>query len=51
MEKVEKTSKAITEEYFHLNDKKETVQCVQELASPALLSMLERSTIAHEHMR
>ncbi|KAF3827372.1 hypothetical protein GH733_002858 [Mirounga leonina] len=56
---LEKKSKAIIEEYLHLNDLKEAVQCVQELASPSLLfifvrhgieSTLERSTIAREHM-
>ncbi|XP_077899923.1 eukaryotic translation initiation factor 4 gamma 1 isoform X5 [Ictidomys tridecemlineatus] len=58
-EELEKKSKAIIEEYLHLNDMKEAVQCVQELASPSLLfifvrhgieSTLERSTIAREHM-
>ncbi|XP_029418500.1 eukaryotic translation initiation factor 4 gamma 1 isoform X12 [Nannospalax galili] len=58
-DEVEKKSKAIIEEYLHLNDMKEAVQCVQELASPSLLfifvrhgieSTLERSTIAREHM-
>ncbi|XP_045706781.1 eukaryotic translation initiation factor 4 gamma 1 isoform X1 [Phyllostomus hastatus] len=58
-EELEKKSKAIIEEYLHLNDMKEAVQCVQELASPSLLfifvrhgveSTLERSAIAREHM-
>ncbi|XP_044529166.1 eukaryotic translation initiation factor 4 gamma 1 isoform X1 [Gracilinanus agilis] len=58
-EELEKKSKAIIEEFLHLNDMKEAVQCVQELASPSLLfifvrngieSTLERSTIAREHM-
>nr|XP_045007036.1 eukaryotic translation initiation factor 4 gamma 1 isoform X5 [Jaculus jaculus] len=58
-DELEKKSKAIIEEYLHLNDMKEAVQCVQELASPSLLfifvrhgieSTLERSTIAREHM-
>ncbi|XP_006869839.1 PREDICTED: eukaryotic translation initiation factor 4 gamma 1 isoform X3 [Chrysochloris asiatica] len=58
-EEMEKKSKAIIEEYLHLNDMKEAVQCVQELASPLLLfifvrhgieSTLERSTVAREHM-
>ncbi|KAM4877901.1 LOW QUALITY PROTEIN: eukaryotic translation initiation factor 4 gamma 1-like [Thomomys bottae] len=58
-EELGKKSKAIIEEYLHLNDMKEAVQCVQELASPSLLfifvrhgieSTLERSTIAQEHM-
>lgn len=58
-EELEKKSKAIIDEYLHLNDMKEAVQCVQELASPFLLfvfvrygveSTLERSAIAREHM-
>ncbi|XP_076973861.1 eukaryotic translation initiation factor 4 gamma 1 isoform X3 [Tamandua tetradactyla] len=58
-EELEKKSKAIIEEYLHLNDMKEAVQCVQELASPSLLfvfvrhgieSTLERTTVAREHM-
>ncbi|XP_054981735.1 eukaryotic translation initiation factor 4 gamma 1 isoform X1 [Sorex araneus] len=58
-EELEKKSKAIIEEYLHLNDMKEAVQCVQELASPSLLfifvrhgveSTLERSSVAREHM-
>uniref|UniRef100_A0A8C9AGG3 Eukaryotic translation initiation factor 4 gamma 1 n=1 Tax=Prolemur simus TaxID=1328070 RepID=A0A8C9AGG3_PROSS len=58
-EELEKKSKAIIEEYLHLNDMKEAVQCVQELASPSLLfifvrhgveSTLERSAIARERM-
>ncbi|KAM4771361.1 eukaryotic translation initiation factor 4 gamma 1 isoform 2-T2 [Rhinophrynus dorsalis] len=58
-EELEKKSKAITEEYLHINDMKEALQCVQELNSPTLLfifvrnsieSTLERSTIAREHI-
>ncbi|XP_037381101.1 eukaryotic translation initiation factor 4 gamma 1 isoform X1 [Talpa occidentalis] len=58
-EEMEKKSKAIIEEYLHLNDMKEAVQCVQELASPSLLfifvrhgigSTLERTATAREHM-
>ncbi|XP_070646827.1 eukaryotic translation initiation factor 4 gamma 1 isoform X3 [Bos indicus] len=58
-EELEKKSRAIIEEYLHLNDMKEAVQCVQELASPSLLfifvrhgieSTLERSAITREHM-
>ncbi|KAM9224288.1 eukaryotic translation initiation factor 4 gamma 1 isoform 2-T3 [Dugong dugon] len=58
-EELEKKSKAIIEEYLHLNDMKEAVQCVQELASPSLLfifvrhgieATLERSAIARERM-
>ncbi|NWI21574.1 IF4G1 factor, partial [Crypturellus soui] len=58
-EELEKKSKAIIEEYLHINDMKEALQCVQELGSPSSLyvfvrngieSTLERSTIAREHM-
>ncbi|XP_076838390.1 eukaryotic translation initiation factor 4 gamma 1a isoform X2 [Brachyhypopomus gauderio] len=58
-EELEKKSVAIIEEYLHINDLKEAVQCVQELNSQSLLfvfvrngveSTLERSTIAREHM-
>ncbi|PIO25262.1 hypothetical protein AB205_0055940 [Aquarana catesbeiana] len=58
-EELEKKSRAIIEEFLHINDTKEAVQCVQELNSPTLLfifvrngieSTLERSTIAREHM-
>ncbi|XP_073531440.1 eukaryotic translation initiation factor 4 gamma 1 isoform X3 [Phyllobates terribilis] len=58
-EELEKKSKSIIEEYLHINDMKEALQCVQELNSPSLLfifvrngieSTLERSTIAREHM-
>ncbi|CAH2248450.1 eukaryotic translation initiation factor 4 gamma 1 isoform X1 [Pelobates cultripes] len=58
-DEIEKKSKAIIEEYLHINDLKEALQCVQELSSPTLLfifvrngieSTLERSTIAREHM-
>ncbi|NXF86730.1 IF4G1 factor, partial [Eubucco bourcierii] len=58
-EEMEKKSKAIIEEYLHINDMKEALQCVQELSSPSLLyifvqngieSTLERSTISREHM-
>ncbi|XP_077146227.1 eukaryotic translation initiation factor 4 gamma 1 isoform X1 [Ranitomeya variabilis] len=58
-EELEKKSKSIIEEYLHINDMKEALQCVQELDSPSLLfifvrnsieSTLERSTIAREHM-
>ncbi|KAF1400973.1 Eukaryotic translation initiation factor 4 gamma 1, partial [Spheniscus magellanicus] len=56
---LEKKSKAIIEEYLHINDMKEALQCVQELGSPSSLyifvqngieSTLERSTISREHM-
>ncbi|XP_066459421.1 eukaryotic translation initiation factor 4 gamma 1 isoform X2 [Eleutherodactylus coqui] len=58
-EELERKSKSIIEEYLHINDMKEALQCVQELNSPSLLfifvrngieSTLERSTIAREHM-
>ncbi|XP_070399456.1 eukaryotic translation initiation factor 4 gamma 1 isoform X6 [Nothobranchius furzeri] len=58
-EEVERKSTAIIEEYLHINDMKEALQCVQELKSTGLLfvfvrngleSTLERSTIAREHM-
>uniref|UniRef100_A0A8B9SDN2 Eukaryotic translation initiation factor 4 gamma 1 n=1 Tax=Apteryx owenii TaxID=8824 RepID=A0A8B9SDN2_APTOW len=58
-EELEKKSKAIIEEYLHINDMKEALQCVQELGSPSSLyvfvrngieSTLERSTISREHM-
>ncbi|XP_058489428.1 eukaryotic translation initiation factor 4 gamma 1-like isoform X9 [Solea solea] len=58
-EELEKKSTAIIEEYLHINDLKEALQCVQEMNSTQLLfvfvrngleSTLERSTIAREHM-
>ncbi|XP_033492671.2 eukaryotic translation initiation factor 4 gamma 1a isoform X3 [Epinephelus lanceolatus] len=58
-EELEKKSSAIIEEYLHINDLKEALQCVTELNSASLLyvfvrngveSTLERSTIAREHM-
>ncbi|KAM6933794.1 eukaryotic translation initiation factor 4 gamma 1-like [Xenentodon cancila] len=58
-EEMDKKSTAIIEEYLHINDMKEAVQCVQEMNSTQLLfvfvrngleSTLERSTIAREHM-
>lgn len=58
-EEFEKKSKAIIEEYLHINDMKEALQCVQELESSKILhvfvrsgveSTLERSAIAREHM-
>ncbi|XP_048460202.1 eukaryotic translation initiation factor 4 gamma 1a [Rhincodon typus] len=58
-EEFEKKSKAIIEEYLHINDIKEASQCVQELESPKTLhifvrsgieSTLERSALAREHM-
>uniref|UniRef100_A0AAV2J0Z0 Eukaryotic translation initiation factor 4 gamma 1-like n=1 Tax=Knipowitschia caucasica TaxID=637954 RepID=A0AAV2J0Z0_KNICA len=58
-EELEKKSTAIIEEYLHINDMKEALQCVQEMNSPQLLyvfvrngleSTLERSPIAREHL-
>ncbi|XP_037533293.1 eukaryotic translation initiation factor 4 gamma 1 [Nematolebias whitei] len=58
-EEVDKKSTAIIEEYLHINDMKEALQCVRELNSTELLfvfvrngleSTLERSTIVREHM-
>ncbi|XP_063772684.1 eukaryotic translation initiation factor 4 gamma 1 isoform X3 [Pseudophryne corroboree] len=58
-EELEKKSRSIIEEYLHINDMKEALQCVQELNSATMLfvfvrngieSTLERSTIAREHM-
>uniref|UniRef100_A0A8C6TQ52 Eukaryotic translation initiation factor 4 gamma 1 n=1 Tax=Neogobius melanostomus TaxID=47308 RepID=A0A8C6TQ52_9GOBI len=58
-EELEKKSTAIIEEYLHINDMKEALQCVQELNSPQLLfvfvrngleSTLERSTMGREHL-
>ncbi|TSK67162.1 Eukaryotic translation initiation factor 4 gamma 1 [Bagarius yarrelli] len=59
LEDLEKKSTAIIEEYLHINDMKEALQCVSEMNSASLLyvfvrtgieSTLERSTIAREHM-
>uniref|UniRef100_A0AAZ3NPT0 Eukaryotic translation initiation factor 4 gamma 1 n=1 Tax=Oncorhynchus tshawytscha TaxID=74940 RepID=A0AAZ3NPT0_ONCTS len=58
-EELEKKSSAIIEEYLHLNDMKEALQCVVELNSTPLLfvfvrngleNTLERSAIARERM-
>ncbi|XP_033978129.1 eukaryotic translation initiation factor 4 gamma 1 isoform X2 [Trematomus bernacchii] len=58
-EELTKKSTAIIEEYLHLNDMKEALQCVHEMSSTQLLflfvqtgleSTLERSTIARERM-
>ncbi|XP_073674358.1 eukaryotic translation initiation factor 4 gamma 1 [Garra rufa] len=58
-EELEKKSTAIIEEYLHINDLKEALQCVAELNCSSLLSVfvrtgiestLERSTIAREHL-
>ncbi|KAK3531632.1 hypothetical protein QTP70_025819 [Hemibagrus guttatus] len=58
-EELEKKSTAIIEEYLHINDMKEALQCVSEMNAASLLyvfvrtgieSTLERSTIAREHM-
>ncbi|XP_062872493.1 eukaryotic translation initiation factor 4 gamma 1 isoform X2 [Trichomycterus rosablanca] len=59
LEELEKKSTAIIEEYLHINDMKEALQCVAELNCPSILnvfvrtgieSTLERSTITREHM-
>ncbi|XP_046874129.1 eukaryotic translation initiation factor 4 gamma 1a isoform X2 [Hypomesus transpacificus] len=58
-EELDKKSNAIIEEYLHINDMKEALQCVAEMNSGSLLfvfvrngveSTLERSTIARQHM-
>ncbi|KAL3056935.1 hypothetical protein OYC64_007421 [Pagothenia borchgrevinki] len=58
-EELTKKSTAIIEEYLHLNDMKEVLQCVHEMSSTQLLflfvqtgleSTLKRSTIARERM-
>ncbi|XP_056148646.1 eukaryotic translation initiation factor 4 gamma 1a [Lampris incognitus] len=58
-DEVDKKSSAIIEEYLHINDMEEALQCVSDLNSTSLLfvfvrngveSTLERSTIAREHM-
>ncbi|XP_062987929.1 eukaryotic translation initiation factor 4 gamma 1 isoform X1 [Elgaria multicarinata webbii] len=58
-EELGKKARAIIEEYLHINDMKEALQCVQELGCSSQLyifvrngieSTLERSTIAREHM-
>ncbi|XP_035237368.1 eukaryotic translation initiation factor 4 gamma 3-like isoform X2 [Anguilla anguilla] len=58
-EEMEKKSKAIIDEFLHINDYKEAVQCVEELDQAAQLSVfvrvgvestLERSQITRDHM-
>ncbi|KAK7912534.1 hypothetical protein WMY93_012745 [Mugilogobius chulae] len=57
-EEVERKSKAIIDEFLHINDYKEAVQCVSELDSSQLYifvrvgveSTLERSQITRDHM-
>ncbi|KAA0701663.1 Eukaryotic translation initiation factor 4 gamma 1 [Triplophysa tibetana] len=58
-EELEKKTTAIIEEYLHINDIKEALQCVVELNCASLLSVfvraaiestLERSAIAREHL-
>ncbi|XP_051966667.1 eukaryotic translation initiation factor 4 gamma 1-like isoform X2 [Xyrauchen texanus] len=58
-EELEKKSTAIIEEYLHINDMKEALQCISELNCPSLLSVfvrtgiestLERSPVTREHM-
>ncbi|XP_077059719.1 eukaryotic translation initiation factor 4 gamma 3 isoform X1 [Siphateles boraxobius] len=58
-EEVERKSKSIIDEFLHINDYKEAVQCVVEMEQPSLLYVfvrmglectLERSQKAREHM-
>ncbi|XP_051957506.1 eukaryotic translation initiation factor 4 gamma 3 isoform X1 [Xyrauchen texanus] len=58
-EDIERKSKSIIDEFLHINDYKEAVQCVDEIEQPSLLCAfvrmglectLERSQIAREHM-
>uniref|UniRef100_A0A671N494 Eukaryotic translation initiation factor 4 gamma 3-like n=1 Tax=Sinocyclocheilus anshuiensis TaxID=1608454 RepID=A0A671N494_9TELE len=58
-EEVERKSKSIIDEFLHINDYKEAVQCVIEMDQPSLLFVfvrmglectLERSQKAREHM-
>uniref|UniRef100_A0A8C5EGH6 Eukaryotic translation initiation factor 4 gamma 1-like n=1 Tax=Gouania willdenowi TaxID=441366 RepID=A0A8C5EGH6_GOUWI len=58
-EEMEKKSKAIIDEYLHITDLKEALQCVAELNSASMLyvfvrqgleSTLERSTTVREHL-
>ncbi|XP_050952468.1 eukaryotic translation initiation factor 4 gamma 3 isoform X7 [Labeo rohita] len=58
-EDMERRSKSIIDEFLHINDYKEALQCVEELEQPAMLyvfvrvgveSTLERSQITRDHM-
>ncbi|XP_069466444.1 eukaryotic translation initiation factor 4 gamma 3 isoform X4 [Ambystoma mexicanum] len=58
-QEMEKKSKAIIDEFLHINDFKEAIQCVEELSMQCPLSVfvrvgvestLERSQIARDHM-
>ncbi|XP_018430227.1 PREDICTED: eukaryotic translation initiation factor 4 gamma 3 [Nanorana parkeri] len=58
-EEVERKSKAIIDEFLHINDYKEAMQCVEELGAQGALSVfvrvgvestLERSQITRDHM-
>ncbi|XP_075850871.1 eukaryotic translation initiation factor 4 gamma 3 isoform X14 [Microcebus murinus] len=58
-EEMEKKSKSIIDEFLHINDFKEAMQCVEELNAQSLLhifvrvgveSTLERSQITRDHM-
>lgn len=58
-EEMEKRSKSIIDEFLHINDYKEALQCVEELEQPSMLyvfvrvgveSTLERSQITRDHM-
>ncbi|XP_025028212.1 eukaryotic translation initiation factor 4 gamma 3 isoform X13 [Python bivittatus] len=58
-EEIERKCKSIIDEFLHINDYKEAVQCVEELNVPGILpvfvqvgveSTLERSQITRDHM-
>ncbi|XP_066528771.1 eukaryotic translation initiation factor 4 gamma 3 isoform X4 [Hoplias malabaricus] len=58
-EEMEKRSKSIIDEFLHINDYKEAIQCVEELEQASMLyvfvrvgveSTLERSQITRDHM-
>ncbi|KAL9825367.1 LOW QUALITY PROTEIN: eukaryotic translation initiation factor 4 gamma 3 [Geothlypis trichas] len=58
-EEIERKCKSIIDEFLHINDFKEAVQCVEELSAQSLLpvfvrvgveSTLERSQITRDHM-
>ncbi|XP_051515924.1 eukaryotic translation initiation factor 4 gamma 3-like isoform X4 [Myxocyprinus asiaticus] len=58
-EEMERRSKTIIDEFLHINDYKEAMQCVEELEQPAMLyvfvrvgvdSTVERSQITRDHM-
>ncbi|XP_061456775.1 eukaryotic translation initiation factor 4 gamma 3 isoform X10 [Rhineura floridana] len=58
-EEIERKCKSIIDEFLHINDYKEAMQCVEELSVPGMLpvfvqvgveSTLERSQITRDHM-